>query len=224
MLGWIFILFIDFLIFLFISFKASFIFFIISGTIFIWRMGFFRRILFNTGVLKEIDIYYKEYTGDYYYIYEEYEKIDLIINRLKLNKNEYFPFGLYYDDPKKTEASKCRAIVGIIKEIKEKENKKEENNTESCVISKGYKKSNLPETDCLFSFFEFINPMSKVLGINKFYSTLESSLQSEQFRKTFNIDKKKYKLSVEIYKGDKVFFFVPLKNYERFNLHSNKFN
>lgn len=55
--GWILILFIDFLIFTFVSFKASMVFFLLSASIFIWRMGFFKRIVLNSSILKEIDIF-----------------------------------------------------------------------------------------------------------------------------------------------------------------------
>lgn len=57
---------------------------------------------------------------------------------VKLNKNEYFPFALLDDYSKKKKSSKCRAIVGIIKDIKE--NKQVQVSIESNIISKGFKK------------------------------------------------------------------------------------
>jgi hypothetical protein len=228
MIGWFILLLIDFLFFVFISFKASFFFFIFITMLYIWKMGIFRGIHFQQSIFSHAEIYYIEYTGDYYQIYRELEKLMLIINKFNLSRISYSTFGFYYDNPKKIEASKCRAVIGIMKEIKNPSinstlAKKEEGFIEY-LVRNSFKKATIPETESLFAYFPYINPLSKVVGINKFYSTLDSSLQSEEFKKNFNMDRKKYKVSIEVYKGNTLFFYVPLKNHERFNLHSMKFN
>ena len=234
MFGWILLLILDFLIFCFYSFKHSFIFFLLISLIFIWQSKFFRGVTFNLYLLKNSDIFYIDYLGDYYQISKEFEKLAVLLKKFNLSRSCYNIFAVYYENPQKADPKTFRAIIGIMKEIKKdnditnhtnngsttnnnKLTSKEEEFMDYLVKNK-FRKAVIPETESVFSYFPFSNEMSQTIGIKKFYSTLDSSLQDEEFKRKFNIDKKKFKIIFEVYKNDTIFFYIPLRNYERFNL------
>lgn len=220
MYGWIFLLFIDFIIFCLYSFKHSFIFFIVILFIFIWQSKLFKSIDFSKYLFKHSEIFYIEYSGDYYMLSKELTKLELVINKYNLNRNVYNVFFNTQENPYKVDPLSFRAIIGIVKEVRDCENKltpKEEDFIEY-LLSNKFRKTVIPETESLVSYFPISNDMSKAIGIKKYFSTLDSSLENDEFKNEFNMDKKKFKTVLVLHKQGSLYFYIPMKNHERFNL------
>jgi hypothetical protein len=227
MIKWILFFSLDIFVWYSYSFRAFLIGLSIIFLKYIWDTGLFQGIKFYKGVFKNSEIFYTEYVGEYYQISKEFVKLNLIISKFNLNKQYYSTFGIYYDDPKKVDSKKCRALIGIIKEtdstMRPSALAKDEDLTDY-LITNSFKRAILPDSESLVATFPYINTMSMMIGIKKFYSSLDSGLNSEEFKKMYNIDRKKFKFSVEIYRDQEIFFYIPLKNHDKFNLHSIRDN
>jgi hypothetical protein len=221
MYGWLFLLAFDFLLLLFVSFKSSLIFFIFIGIVYTTQMGLFRNFSFTSKIFKNSEIYYVDYIGDYQQIYREFEKFKFLMRKFNLGRHTYSIFGIYYDDPNKVETNKCRAVIGIIKEVNEQKISNKEEDFITYLTNNNFKRGMLPDTESIVAEFKFNNPMSMVVGTQKFYRAIKSSMKSDEFRKKYNIEKSKFKLSIEVYADKKVNFYIPLKNHDKFKLLSN---
>lgn len=225
MIKWILLFAFDLFLWYSYSFRAFFFGLSFIFLMYIWDIGLFKGIKFYKGMFKNSEIFYTEYIGEYYQINKEFVKLNLIIQKFNLNKKFYSTFGIYYDDPKKVDPKKCRAVIGILKEtdisLRPSVAAKDEELT-NYLISNNFRRAILPESESIISTFPYINPMSMMIGIKKFYSYLNSGLNSDEFKKTYKIDRKIYKFSVEVYQDEQIFFYIPLKNHDKFNLHSIK--
>src|SRR5689334_6341045 len=112
---WVLIFLITLLLFYFFPFKYSLIFlayFLIKFVI--YDLGIFRSINFTKIQFPASEIFYIEYIGDYYQIHAELEKIKLILKKFTLDEKIYSICGIYYDNLKKMDVAKSRAVIGII--------------------------------------------------------------------------------------------------------------
>jgi hypothetical protein len=222
---WILLFILDLMIYWFHSFKMGAIFFVILFCKILWDIGFFKSVIFNARTLNRTEIYYKEFTGNYKNIGKEFEKLTLLITKFKLSKDIFSTFGLYYDNPKEVNPDQCRAIIGIISYPgSEKTDLNEINIPEDMIdflISFNFKKSTFPETPSIYTSFPFVNVLSIFMAIKKVYSQFER--KKPILMKEFNLDIKscKEQCSLEIYSQDAIHFYFPLKNKDRFRLHSS---
>lgn len=116
----------------------------------IYDLGLFTQIVMTRTYFNECVIYYYEYTGDYCNVFLELDKIDQTLNQKKLNEDKnYFKFGIYYDDPKMVDKTRCRAVVGIMTySLNNKEN-------EEFILKNGYYKKHLERTESVKSIFPY---------------------------------------------------------------------
>jgi hypothetical protein len=219
---WILIGLIDLLSYLFISFHAGSIVFILCFLYILWEIGLFTGIKFTKGIFKECEIYYYEYVGEYFLIGKELEKLDLILKKFHSEKLGFIPFAIYYDDPEKVKPKTCRAVIGLMRRNLEIEITKEQEEVITYMKENNLKKCNIPDSLSICSFFHILNTMSKVLGIRKIYTALHANMKNENWKKQFELKEESIPCSVEVYEKNIIEFYVPLKNQERFNLHSIK--
>jgi hypothetical protein len=219
MYGWIILLLINFLIFCFYSFNSTLLFFICILLTFIWQTKFFKNITFNNSMLKTSELFYIEYLGDFYTINKELFKLEVILKKFNLTRSNYNICVINYELQNKVDSNHTKAIIGILKENENKVGWKEEEFLDYLVKNK-FKRALIPETESIVSHFPVSNEISRAIGIKKYFSTLDSSIEDEDFKKKFNIDKKKMKVILVLHKLDSLSFYIPLKNNERFNLLS----
>jgi hypothetical protein len=226
MIQWIIYFVIDLIFFSFFSNKVGLIGLVLIFLKIILDTGILKGIKFYKSIIKNSEIFYIEHVGEYNEIHKEMQKLDLIMKKFNLNEL-YSTFGIYYDDPDKVNPKDCRAVIGIIRE-KENEMRKSailrDENLTDYLISNNFKKGILPDTEAVLATFKNNNPLCMMVGIKKFYAALKSGLKSEEFRKMYNIDRNKYKCSLEIYhsKYKEIHFLIPLKNHDKFNLHTRR--
>lgn len=212
----VFLLIINLIIYCYFSFKTGLMFSSLLFFKFLWDCGLFTKIYFFKGNLNNCDIYYYEYTGEYQFLNKEFSKISTLMNKFKLNKL-FSSFGIYYDDPSKVDPKKCRAVVGIMQH-QTTENYKD---FFDYLLENSFKKAYLPITPAICSTFPLKNMISLMIGIKKHYSTLKEKLKNEEFQREFDIDDKRMKLSVEVYRNSQMEFYIPTKNLDKFYLHSS---
>jgi hypothetical protein len=188
---------------------------------FIWQTKFFKNITFNNYTLKPSELFYMEYLGDFYTISKELVKLEVILKKFNLPRSYYNICVINYELPNKVDSNNIKAIIGILKENENKLSSKEEEFLDYLVKNK-FKRALLPETESVVSNFPISNEISRTIGTKKYYSTLDSSLEDEEFKKKFNIDKKKLKVILVVHKLDSICFYIPMKNNERFNLVSKQ--
>ena len=223
MKSWIVLFALDLQVYYFVSFKFGSIAFVLIFLKILWDIGVFTPIKFSSGQLKNSELYFYDYTGEYNKLSKEFNKLTKILTKFNLDRNVYNLFGIYYDDPKKlVDKSKCRAVIGIIKDIDPfTRNKVEANETLINYFKENnFRKSEIPATNSLRSSFPTVNSMSLIIGIMKFYKALDSSLKDENFLKSFRLASKNINCTVEIYGDKEVLFYVPVQNVEKFALHS----
>jgi hypothetical protein len=222
MKSWIILFTIDILLYYFISFRVGAIAFVFVFLKILWDIGLFTPIKFCNGQFKHSEIYYISYTGEYMNVGKEFAKINEIFNKFNLDKYVYSSIGIYYDDPKKmTDKSKCRAVLGICKDSSDfSRNKSVNQPLEEYLRENNFRKAEIPDTNSLRVTFPYVNMISMLIGIKKFYKALNSNLSDENFKRSFRIDSKKISCTVEIYAENEMVFYVPLQNNEKFNLHT----
>lgn len=222
MKSWIILFSIDLLLYYFISFRVGAIAFVLVFLKILWDVGLFTPIKFSNGQFKHSEIYYICYTGEYMNVGKEFAKINEIFKKFNLDKYVYNSIGIYYDDPKKmTDKSKCRAVLGICKDSSDFHRNKSVNQPlEEYLRENNFRKAEIPDTNCLRVTFPYVNMISMLIGIKKFYKALNSNLSDENFKRSFRVDSKKISCTVEIYAENEMVFYVPLQNNEKFNLHT----
>lgn len=215
----------EFILLHFFSLKVAILGLIALFLKWLYDMGIFTSITFFIGNFNKAQVFFTDYTGPYHDIGKKFEQVSGIISKFNLDET-YTPFGIYYDDPKVVEPTKCRAVVGILKkcsmDLRSTMNKQASPELMEYLLSNGFKSGILSDTASVMSNFYYINKMSMMLGTKKFYSALEKNLNDSEFTKTFNIDKAKISCFVEVYTKNNIYFYIPVKNHEQFNLHTNK--
>ena len=68
------------------------------------------------------------------------------------------------------------------------------------------------------AFWDYFNHYTMMIGVHKFYKLLDLKIRDDNFKKTFNIDENKTKISIEVYENfnSNISFYVPLINTENF--------
>ena len=181
-------------------------------------IGFTRSIQIYKGNLSEGIVYTKDYTGSYKKVGEMFKESREILKRFKMEKT-YAIIGIYYDYQDKVPEGKQRASIGIYKK-KSTDFIKPNEELEKYVLENGYKKNAIPSTPSLYSDWYFMNMLSLIVGIDKFYKELNLNLENETFRKQYKVKSKEYKCSLELYDSpDVVKFYVPTTNEDKFMIH-----
>ena len=177
----------------------------------------------------ESEILFQQYTGDYNNLYSRLNEFKNLKTKFKLSE-DYFPFGIFYDDPSITEnVNQCRAIVGIVKEM---------NGTKMNEELKKYLKENkydydsLPKTLCvnglycsLFNviyFFKFVSKLLIEMTTIKFLRRVFIPKWKDNNVKKARRNYKKNFGIVEVFKGDKIELYIPIENEKDFFLHDDE--
>jgi len=187
------------------------------------------KVLNSIGLIRSINIsklsftggliYYKEYTGSYKKIGQNFEELNKIIKKFKLS--DYYIIGIYYEKPNESNENNQKAVYGIYKKINIK-NFKPNEDLEKFLTEEKFIKAKLLNTNSLYASWEYINMFSMLLGISKFYKTLDESLKDKDFKRQYRIKEDQFKLSIELYDSENsISFFIPLINHEQFMLHKD---
>ena len=187
------------------------------------------KVLNSIGLIRSVNIsklsftggliYYKEYTGSYKKIGQNFSELSNIIKKFKLS--DYYIIGIYYDKPNETKEENQKAVYGIYKKVNVK-NFKPNEDLEKYMTEEKFNKAELSNTNSLYTSWEYINTFSMILGISKFYQTLDKSLKDKQFTKQYRIKEDQIKLCIELYDSENsMSFFIPLINHEQFMLHKD---
>jgi hypothetical protein len=189
----------------------------------IYDLGIFNGIKFDKGYLPEKQIYWREYLGDLREIIDEIENIKSIISKFNLdNNNNYNAYALYREELTKNNKLVSRALVGIMKNKQYVPEKNDEIKFKEYLLDHQFFQSSLPYTRAIFANFPLRSDFSWQIGTKKFYSSLKSKLTDDEFHTLFS----SYQLKensfpvIEVYKKDKMTFYVPLENYASFTIDS----
>lgn len=81
---------------------------------FLKRMGIFSKLVFEKLPLVESEYLYLQFKGPYGQLSTVYDKLIEDTASKKLQFKPTGMMGISYDDPRKTEPSGCRSVVGIL--------------------------------------------------------------------------------------------------------------
>ena len=159
--------------------------------------------------------YTKDYFGSYTQHQGAFEEARKLIK--KFNLKDFVLIALYYDKPGSMDDNKLRSSIGIYKRSRWSPEKMSEEFEKYCEQN-GYNKSELPDTSSLCCIWDYFNYNTMMIGIQKFYKLLDLKIRDDNFKKTFNIDENKTKISIEVYENidSNISFYVPLINTENF--------
>lgn len=132
--------------------------------------GGFRKISFELVDAGGEVLVYKSLTGDYKHSGKAIDKI--YYSLLEEEGIETFRgFGIYYDNPKKVEASKLRSDVGcVLEDVDEKIIEK---------LSENYNIKTLPKQKYLVAEFPYKGKISIFIGIMRVYPAMEKYINKE---------------------------------------------
>ena len=159
--------------------------------------------------------YTKDYFGSYTQHQGAFEEARKLIK--KYNLKDFVLIALYYDKPGSMDDNKLRSSIGIYKRSRWSPEKMSEEFEKYCEQN-GYNKSELSDTSSLCCIWDYFNYNTMMIGIQKFYKLLDLKIRDDNFKKTFNIDENKTKISIEVYENidSNIIFYVPLINTENF--------
>jgi len=159
------------------------------------------------------------YTKDYFGSYTQHKGAFLEAKKLieKYKLKDFVLIAIYYDKPGSMDDNKLRSSIGIYKRSKWSPEKIPEEFEKYCEEN-GYNKTELPDTSSLCCIWDYFNYNSMMIGIKKFYKLFEVKIRDGNFRKMYNIDENKTKISIEVYESidSYISFYVPLTNNENF--------
>ena len=159
------------------------------------------------------------YTKDYFGSYTQHKGAFLEAKKLieKYKLKDFVLIAIYYDKPGSMDDNKLRSSIGIYKRSKWSPEKIPEEFEKYCEEN-GYNKTELPDTSSLCCIWDYFNYSSMMIGIQKFYKLFEVKIRDGNFRKMYNIDENKTKISIEVYESidSYISFYVPLTNNENF--------
>jgi hypothetical protein len=197
--------------------------------IFVYLFGFFFTSIgldLDVTKLDKSEIFYQEFTGDYSKLYNKLSDFQIIKKKFKLAPLDYYPFGIFYDDPTEVnDVTKCRAVYGIIKFSKEE-------NKELLIFCKNenFKYDTIPETQCFngnyFSMFHLQNSFIFIAKLiiemtnMKFFRRLFLPRWKENKVKMARINYRKHYGVLEIIRENKIDMYVPVENEKKFLFHS----
>lgn len=132
--------------------------------------GLFTKVSPKLERSETITFAYAPFVGPYSKTKEPMDKI--YYGLLNEEKIETFKgIGIYFDDPAKTPAEKCRSAVGDIIEAKDLDKIE-------ALKAKGYRFSEIPAGERVVAEFPFTSPLSIMLGIMKVYPALGETLKA----------------------------------------------
>ena len=159
------------------------------------------------------------YTKDYFGSYTQHKGAFLEAKKLieKYKLKDFVLIAIYYDKPGSMDDNKLRSSIGIYKRSKWSPEKIPEEFEKYCEEN-GYNKTELPDASSLCCIWDYFNYSSMMIGIQKFYKLFEVKIRDGNFRKMYNIDENKTKISIEVYESidSYISFYVPLTNNENF--------
>ena len=159
------------------------------------------------------------YTKDYFGSYTQHKGAFLEAKKLieKYKLKDFVLIAIYYDKPGSMDDNKLRSSIGIYKRSKWSPEKVPEEFEKYCEEN-GYNKTELPDASSLCCIWDYFNYSSMMIGIQKFYKLFEVKIRDGNFKKMYNIDENKTKISIEVYESidSYISFYVPLTNNENF--------
>ena len=159
------------------------------------------------------------YTKDYFGSYTQHKLAFAEASKLikTFNLKGFVLIAIYYDKPGTMDDNKLRSSIGIYKRSRWSSEKISEEFEKYCEQN-GYNKTELPDTSSLCCIWDYFNYDTMMIGVQKFYKLLDLKIRDDNFKKTFNIDENKTKISVEVYENidSNISFYVPLVNTENF--------
>jgi DNA gyrase inhibitor GyrI len=194
---------------LYLAPKIGSVFFIILFLKILSDLNVFRRVNIGKTYFPGYEIYYREFVGNYKNIANSF---------INLRKDlgltcDAHTLGIYYDNPKECDPNKCRAIVALI-------NDKNYNFSDEQLNSLGLKKTKLPSVECLSEYFSLVSLAFVMIPIKKFYSAFVKFMNDKESVKRYHFEPRANFFSVEVYRKDRVTFYVPTKHNDEFLIHT----
>jgi hypothetical protein len=194
----------------FYSAKIGITFLVLTILYILNDIGLFRSANLGKGYFRSTNVVYKEYIGDYKKIGNAF--CELSDAAKEVNSKQMI--GIYYDNPENMkDVNLCRAIVGVMSKTPLAEDK---------LASLGMKQTTLPDTECIQWYFKlkfYVLPLM-LIGIKKFYGSLNEIMKDKSLQKVFSFDITKPIYSIEVCDQKTINFYIPLKNHEKFFHHS----
>lgn len=166
-----------------------------------WLVGGLREVRFFRVTLGPYTLFYRTYQGPYPKIGPTFADVGAVASKLGLRKLG----GLYFDDPSKVSAIKCRAFVGVLLEPEECEEHG------AALEAEGLVRHEIPRTafvGCPWTFISSLAPIAIPVAMMRIYSAARS-LPEEHGHPI--------KASFEVYDGhDMVTVCFPLENHGAF--------
>ncbi len=147
---------------------------IIIGTVLLLAFsGIFTKIIITEKEAGSFWLVYKRHEGPYHIVKKVMAKI---YHSLKTNEqiNATKGFGIYYNDPKKTDVEDLRSDVGYILDKKDYKYIPR--------LKKNFKIKMFAKTKCMVIEFPFRNSFSVYLGIILVYPVLESYIKEKKYK------------------------------------------
>jgi hypothetical protein len=208
--GWIILGLVD-LVLLYLLPKVGSVFFVLLFLKILSDINIFKRVNIGKAYFTGPEIYYKEYFGNY-------RNIGYTFNALKTElglSSDDTIMGIYYDNPCEVDPDRCRAIVAVV-------NDKHYNYSDEKLNSHGLKKAKLPSCEALSEYFTIIAPVFIFIAMTKFYKAFANFVKDKESCKRYHFELPKDCLSIEVYKKNKITFYIPYKSDPGFYLHSTE--
>ena len=207
----------DIIIFKFIGFYPGLIFLGILAYMFLKKLGFIRKPGIFRGNFPEGIVFLKDYQGSYGQSFIAHKEASNIIQTFKLK--DYSVIGLYYDKQGEVEDSKLRYSYGIYK-MNKGFPEKPDGDLENYCKSNNYFYHEVPNSSSLYSFWEYSNPFTMLLGIRKFIALIKQSLNDPDFKRTFKIQDTNLKVRIFVFSNEsKLNFYIPIIGADKFLLY-----
>lgn len=177
------------------------------------------------GVLKKVQIFQNHFPPGICYlkVYQNSNSnIGDIFNQLnqfkKDNKlGDFLLIAFYYNEPGSFSQKKEKCSLGLY----QKGNINNPKELDEIFVKQGFIKHELVDTKCIYCCWDYFFNFSLNIGKRKFYKLMEKKFKSNNFTEAFKIDVIDIKVSIEIYdsfEDNRVYFYIPFKNVEKYNL------
>lgn len=180
--------------------------------------------------IEKSDIFFECFQGDYQTLYNKLSLFHTIRKKFRLPQC-FKPFGIFYDNPEKDK--KCRAVIGIIVEQKEKNEKYKEyidKDFREYMKENKFKIDTISKTNCLhglydtmfsvmYSFVFIAKIYIKMINL-KFFTRLYNPKWKDSHIKNARKNYKKKSGVLEIYDHKIIKFYIPLENEDGFSFFS----
>ena len=162
---------------------------------------------FNEGIA-----YLKDYQGSFHNPQAFKDSLYLIKNyKLK----DFVIIGIYYDKPDEVPQEKRRYSIGIFKK-NSGSNESVSKEFEIYCKQNNFYSVKLPKTSSIYSSWRYSNFFTLMVGIAKFYNTVNKNFLNDNFKRMYKINENP-KICVELYVTEsKMEFYMPIENSEKF--------